>query len=670
MPRAMRGRGSERATGSRARGKWTAQHHEGYHPEGRDRPKQYYGGFEKRIYNQATPFFFTNFPIDWSFEQMWRAFNSLGEGRVIEVDCPQRRDRWGRRFGFVRFLEVKDAGKLERKMNQIQIGGYNLQANKPRFQKTWQEDYQHRNRGNKLKGLGTVDTECQRKVSYAEVVQRKSADNHDYGSRKRQYQGAGNRDQVTKPWMFEQRKWRWKPKQQSQAWSGMEFNVDQEEYEWLDKSFVGTVHSLGQWFEEIKPWTPTTVATERFAWIRCLGLPLHAWKLKYFQSFGNLWGTFVSLDDSTSGKKRLDAARFLISTSNGINFKNLGHKDQWRDFKINGGGENGVKSSTEEPDDIDHSFIGLDFEQIREGGEEDDMEAILCVPETIAEDDGRRSEIGEQQVGDTSAIKLKSLQNGQERTNPSPVKRVDDEASMAEGADENFDEKKEDTNTTGGMEGSTRKHLIIDGLEEDMRLMCAEKDVCSESIGNERDFKIGEVWEETGKQFKFCNRQSYRNSRGSNGKKWREQWAGWVDTSSGSHEGKKEAKHMSMREIEAESDFWEDMNTDSEEAPNWASVLLLKKKRGNRVKPEKMMQQIIFEADRTDSVADASINDSNIWNCNKNITVKDNFRGPEVIWSRIKELGVTANGSEIPVLRKLEEMEQRDREKKEKRRSK
>ncbi|GKV35031.1 hypothetical protein SLEP1_g43351 [Rubroshorea leprosula] len=93
---------------------------------------------------------------------------------------------------------------------------------------------------------------------------------------------------------------------------------------------------------------------------------------------------------------------------------------------------------------------------------------------------------------------------------------------------------------------------------------------------------------------------------------------------------------------------------------------LQKKKKGNRLVTEKLLLQVGFEANTTESVADDSINDSNIQNCNKGIEMKDKVRGPEAVLSRIKELGVSIEGDEIPVLRKLEEMEQRDREKRKK----
>ncbi|GKU90856.1 hypothetical protein SLEP1_g4800 [Rubroshorea leprosula] len=71
---------------------------------------------------------------------------------------------------------------------------------------------------------------------------------------------------------------------------------------------------LGQWFEEVKPWTPTMVAKERFVWLRCQGFPTHVWGPEFFATIGNVWGKFISLDDSTSKKKQFDIGRLLIST--------------------------------------------------------------------------------------------------------------------------------------------------------------------------------------------------------------------------------------------------------------------------------------------------------------------------------------------------------------------
>lgn len=34
---------------------------------------------------------------------------------------------------------------------------------------------------------------------------------------------------------------------------------------------------LETWFDDIRQWSPSEVTREREAWIRCQGVPLHAW---------------------------------------------------------------------------------------------------------------------------------------------------------------------------------------------------------------------------------------------------------------------------------------------------------------------------------------------------------------------------------------------------------
>ncbi|GKV52906.1 hypothetical protein SLEP1_g59459, partial [Rubroshorea leprosula] len=145
--------------------------------------------------------------------------------------------------------------------------------------------------------------------------------------------------------------------------AGLEFIVKEEDLQWLEGCYVGSAHSINiiptlqqkffmegyfsckvrpmggrlllfeggdkdeikdlvettpewlrQWFEEVKPWSPSAVAKERFVWIRCQGVLIHAWGHEFFSSIGAVWGKVISLDDSTIKKNRFDIGRFLIST--------------------------------------------------------------------------------------------------------------------------------------------------------------------------------------------------------------------------------------------------------------------------------------------------------------------------------------------------------------------
>ncbi|XP_057429668.1 uncharacterized protein LOC130722837 [Lotus japonicus] len=62
---------------------------------------------------------------------MWGVFQRYG--RVWEVFIPKKRDKGGRRFGFVRFLDVRNAEGLEWDLGGIFIGAMRIQVNRPRY---------------------------------------------------------------------------------------------------------------------------------------------------------------------------------------------------------------------------------------------------------------------------------------------------------------------------------------------------------------------------------------------------------------------------------------------------------------------------------------------------------------------------------------------------------
>ncbi|GKV10568.1 hypothetical protein SLEP1_g21912 [Rubroshorea leprosula] len=329
--------------------------------------RQSFGGYDWKIYNQATAFFFTNFPEEWNYEDLWRLFSKYG--RIYSIYSPEKRDRFGRRFGFIRFLEVKDKKELERQLDQIWIGHTKLRENIPRFK----EEDRNGKKESKPK-IGMQNHPDSRPVNN----QIQGGSERRWGSRKvephRSYADVLRGSRNTRP-MAEHRgnprtkhsekpnRREWQKKNNDQEWTGFEFNVKEEDYSWLQGCYVGQAHSveivpciqerfymegyfacklkamggklvllesedkdelkdlvenasywLGQWFKEIKPWSPCMVANERFVWIRCTGVPLHSWGPTFFSTLSCIWGKFITLDESTSKKKRFDIARFLICT--------------------------------------------------------------------------------------------------------------------------------------------------------------------------------------------------------------------------------------------------------------------------------------------------------------------------------------------------------------------
>ncbi|KAJ9556366.1 hypothetical protein OSB04_010980 [Centaurea solstitialis] len=80
---------------------------------------------------KAWTFFFSNFPEGESESSMWKTFAC--QGVVVDLYIAKKRSRWGKRFGFVRFIKVVDWKRLEVDLNNIWVGTYRIRANLARF---------------------------------------------------------------------------------------------------------------------------------------------------------------------------------------------------------------------------------------------------------------------------------------------------------------------------------------------------------------------------------------------------------------------------------------------------------------------------------------------------------------------------------------------------------
>ncbi|GKU94715.1 hypothetical protein SLEP1_g8167 [Rubroshorea leprosula] len=155
-------------------------------------------------------------------------------------------------------------------------------------------------------------------------------------------------------------------------------------------------------------------------------------------------------------------------------------------FKLKGSKEHEDKWSAEASDEDSDQYSGdIESEQAQGDEEDDDMATDLRVPETELEDEAREIDTRTHLSVDSSAKMSMNHQNNQKGL----AEGIEDEASVTGGPDECF--QKANEVTTGGKEGSTRKHLMIAGLEEERSGKGAELDVSEENIGNREFFKKG-----------------------------------------------------------------------------------------------------------------------------------------------------------------------------------
>ncbi|GJV12046.1 RNA-directed DNA polymerase, eukaryota, reverse transcriptase zinc-binding domain protein [Tanacetum coccineum] len=80
--------------------------------------------FQKEVEKIATSFYVTNFPDYVDAKRLWKEFESYG--RIVDTFIANKRSKIGKRFGFVRFVGVKNKEELTSSLATIWIGSYHL----------------------------------------------------------------------------------------------------------------------------------------------------------------------------------------------------------------------------------------------------------------------------------------------------------------------------------------------------------------------------------------------------------------------------------------------------------------------------------------------------------------------------------------------------------------
>jgi hypothetical protein len=285
--------------------------------------------FIRNLDKSSISFYITNFPDEAKTVELWKLFARFD--RIGEVYIPNKVDKWGKRFGFVKFKEVRDLERLEERLSDVWMGTYKLRINRARFSRT--------EVGGRSTGGGGG-------------VKNKAVSGEDVATSGRSFRSAlmGCHNAV-----------------KGQVEKGSEailVTVEECLLKDLKRSFVGflandnevrrirntlymegfqdisvkemgggmvllqcarigvlegMVKSRAEWltyyFKEVRPWSPNLVASRRVVWVQVRGIPLHAWGEALFKSLAAKIGVFVDFDESTASGTKLDMARIKISTS-------------------------------------------------------------------------------------------------------------------------------------------------------------------------------------------------------------------------------------------------------------------------------------------------------------------------------------------------------------------
>ncbi|MCI06753.1 RNA recognition motif, partial [Trifolium medium] len=263
----------------------------------RSRPR----GYVHRLDQVSTSFFFTNFPEDVKVVDLWPRFAHFG--RVGEVYIPNKVDKQGHRFGFVKFRDVSDATDLLRRISNIWVDSFKLRVNLAKFRKNTtptakvaqrvvpvsNQSHVQADRSFRKALVEEVSEGCRSgrntqvasdvpipvDQSGSEVVWEVEVEDEVLNKLGGAYVGYLV---VDKEAIVLQNQFRMEGFQHLQVCSLGFMKV----LLWSDK--VGEVkevaETVGWWcslFEKLVRWSPSLVSNQRVTWLRCYGVPVHAW---------------------------------------------------------------------------------------------------------------------------------------------------------------------------------------------------------------------------------------------------------------------------------------------------------------------------------------------------------------------------------------------------------
>jgi len=77
--------------------------------------------------------FFSHFAVNYGEKELWKIFQRWG--RLNELFISRKLNKWGNKFGFVKFYDVKNMERLEKELDSIRIWDMKLHVNVPRYSK-------------------------------------------------------------------------------------------------------------------------------------------------------------------------------------------------------------------------------------------------------------------------------------------------------------------------------------------------------------------------------------------------------------------------------------------------------------------------------------------------------------------------------------------------------
>ncbi|GKC88170.1 RNA-directed DNA polymerase, eukaryota, partial [Tanacetum coccineum] len=232
----------------------------------------------------STSIFVTNFPEEFKARNLWRICTQYGT--VIDAFILNRRSKSGYRFGFVRFIKIKDVDRLVSNLCTIWVGHLKLHANISRFQRTPLNNINLKANSNvgksNVMGVGqkpalVLDVSCTSHMEFSLSVVGKLKEFALLPNLKSTLAEEGFDDIIIRYmggfWVLVQ----------------LVSNIQKDKF----LAHVG----VGSWFSELQPAYGNFKIDERVVWIDVEGVPVCAWSQNTFARIASKWGSLLHDED-------------------------------------------------------------------------------------------------------------------------------------------------------------------------------------------------------------------------------------------------------------------------------------------------------------------------------------------------------------------------------------
>nr|GEZ20769.1 nucleotide-binding alpha-beta plait domain-containing protein [Tanacetum cinerariifolium] len=272
-----------------------------------------YRSKEDDVSKISTSIYVTNFPETFSAKDLFHSCKAYGH--VVDSFIPLKRSKDGKRFGFVRFINVFSVERLVSNLCTIWVDRFKLHANVAHFNRPHMKDHSSFARkgpevsrgsfnstNNKTAGdkgyaktfvnvVKDNNNSMEKELSSAIVLDDNCLNTKELNTsllgRVKEFASFSNLKKVLCDEGFDDIKISY----MGEFWVPLEF--DSIKTKDTFRSNVG----VGSWFSALRQASNEFIAESRIAWVEVKGIPFKFWSENTFNKIATKWGRLLDVDD-------------------------------------------------------------------------------------------------------------------------------------------------------------------------------------------------------------------------------------------------------------------------------------------------------------------------------------------------------------------------------------